>query len=117
MKDIITKYNLTGECQIDIPKVIAQWNNRCVILRWRDEYRIVEYVWRIGIKTGETTYKFAISEADAKHLITALKLNEEQSFLKSGKSYHTARTEAEAVIIEQQAYIKRLNKKVRAQKK
>lgn len=113
MKNVVTQFNQTGVCPINIEAVINQWNNRCSISRWQDTYKLIELVWRNGGTKGGTNIKVAISESDAKILIVRLNLNMEQSFLASGKTYRTARTEAESVIIEQMAYIKQANKKIR----
>lgn len=117
MKNVITQFNFSGECQINIDAVITQWNNRCSISRWGDTYRLIETIWRNGKTNGTTNIKVTISESAANTLIERLNLNMEQSFLKIGKTYRTAKTEAEAVIIEQIEYINLANKKIRSMNK
>jgi len=116
-KDFITKLNKTGKCEVNTDAIIAGWNNRCVLLRWEDDYRIMESIWRNGKTNGDVKFKIGITKEDAIKIIESLKLNEQQSFLRSGKSYRTAKTEAEAVIIEQMAYIKQANSKIRQLKR
>lgn len=113
MKDIIKKFNHSGDCEIYIDKVIKQWNNRCVLLRWGDEYILIEEIWFRGKNTGNKKFKFQISQSDADALIQRLNLVEEQSFFRSGKSYRTEKSEEIHVIREQQAYILKANAKIR----
>ena len=113
MKNIIKKFNQTGDCEIHIDQVIKQWNNRCVLLRWENTFRLVEEKWLHGKNTGNTIFKFQISRLDAELLILKLKLYEEQSFFASSKSYRTAISEVHHVIKEQQDYIKKANAKIR----
>lgn len=113
MKNIIKQFNVSGNCEIFIDEIIEQWNNRCVIFRWVDEYRLVEEIWLLGKNTGRDKVKISINQSDARLLILKLNLVEEQSFLKSGKTYRTANSEAHHVIIEQAEYIKQANRKIR----
>lgn len=112
-QNIISVFKESGNCEIRIDEVVKQWDNRCLLMRWKDEFRIVEEVWYRGKNTGKTKFKLNISQADAYNLILKLNLVEQQSFLKSGKTYRTEASEANHVIVEMMAYIKIANKKIR----
>lgn len=90
MKDVVTKFNLTGECEIDISEVIKQWNLRWDISQWKDEYTLCRNNRKANNFT-KTDIKVRISTQDAHRLIAQLKLVQTRSpIFKSGSSWSKA---------------------------
>jgi hypothetical protein len=78
----ITEFHDTGPCGIDIEKAVKCWTKRCIISKWRDEYRIVRYSYKRHI-----ALKVTISVEDAKELISRLNLHELPGALNSGSTF------------------------------
>lgn len=75
MNKIVTDYQDTGICTIDIDRVVKKWNNLFFIAQWHDEYRLIKYKQK---NSPVTTLKITISEAQAKELAEKLKLTRVQ---------------------------------------
>lgn len=85
MKKIVTKFNKTGACEIDINLVKKQWNNQFTILQYDEKYTLIKY--RKNSK-GCVNLKVLISSEQAQELITELDLKcIEDSVFKKAKSY------------------------------
>lgn len=69
LEDAIMTMPQTGNCQIDIEKVIQCFDKNCLISRWHDEYRL----------HAESTLKVMISKENALQLIDKLSLHEIKS--------------------------------------
>lgn len=84
MENITIDFQDSGNCEIDVPKVVDQWNENCLISQWKDEYRLIE-----GIPdTEDTNIKLTISKAQAHELIVELDLvNERSPIFNSGSSW------------------------------
>jgi len=42
LKEAIIEMPVSGNCQIDVGKVVKLWHKKCFISRWHDEYTLVE---------------------------------------------------------------------------
>ena len=69
MKTAITNFVDVGECDIDLSLVIKKWTLLCRIIRYKDEYTLVEYTLK-----GKSKLKIKISEENANYLIKKLDL-------------------------------------------
>ena len=74
LDDIITDFQSTGDCEVDVDLVVAKWNHTWGIYQWKDQYRLIKHV-RLG--TPNTRIKVQIPIAQAKELIKRLKLDGE----------------------------------------
>lgn len=84
MKNIITQFNETGNCTIDVAKVAKVWTDKFSIYKYHEEYRL--------IKQGRwhNLVKVTISKEQAEMLIDKLKLLPIQStILRHVKTYRT----------------------------
>lgn len=103
MKNYIIEFKLTGEIDINISAVILQWNNRCSISQWKNEFTLSEDSWKSG-KRGNRS-KIKISFYSAFELIGKLNLRQEKSnMFNSGSVWRTAATERDYVMAEVQGY-------------
>jgi TATA-box binding protein (TBP) (component of TFIID and TFIIIB) len=84
--DIVTKFNDTGDCEINIDNVVKYWNNKFSISKFDNKYTLL-------IKgRGKENYnlKVQISARDAGGIINELNLIGVQSAIfTSGKTYIT----------------------------
>ena len=71
IEEIITKFNDTGNCEIDIDLAVSKWNKLFKILQWDNSYRLVKYKQH---NSSTTVIKIGISVEDAKELIKRLDL-------------------------------------------
>lgn len=69
MKKAITKYTLTGVCQIDRNIAIKRWNLLCRIYKQNDTYKLVEFTPK-----GKRKLKVEITKEDAEFIINNLML-------------------------------------------
>jgi hypothetical protein len=78
MGEIVTKFELTGICEVDVSEVVKQWDNAYwIISQWHDKYTLA------GPKT-----KVVISKQQAKEIIVELDLMPVQSKLfRNGKTW------------------------------
>lgn len=70
MKGIVTEYNMTGVCIIDVQKTCKMWNNQFGISRYHDKFTL----FINGKRKGTTNLKVVISKEQATELITELSL-------------------------------------------
>lgn len=82
LNNCITEFHDTGPCPIDIEKAVKCWTKRCIISKWKDEYRIIRYTHKTNV-----AMKVTISSEDAKILIEKLDLHELPSGLNSGSTF------------------------------
>lgn len=84
MKKLITEFNQTGDCKIDVAKVVKAWNDKFSISQYHEEYRLIKQ------GRGQNCAKVTISKEQAEILIDKLKLLPIQSgMLRFGKTYRT----------------------------
>jgi len=84
MKKLITEFNETGACEIDIAKVVKAWTDKFSISKYHEEYRLIKQ------GRGQNASKITISKEQAVLLIDKLKLLPIQSgLLRFGKTYRT----------------------------
>lgn len=87
MNKLITKFEITGECEIDVKKVVKAWNDRFVISQWHDEFTLCRHAKNAGNFT-KTNLKVRISKQQAKELIVELDLFPNLSeFFKNGTTW------------------------------
>jgi hypothetical protein len=84
MKKLITEFNQTGNCIIDVAKVVKSWNDNFSISQYHEDYKLVKQF------RGNSYAKVMISKEQAEILIDKLKLLPIQSgMLRFGKTYRT----------------------------
>jgi hypothetical protein len=84
MKKLITEFNQTGNCTIDVAKVVKAWTNKFSISQYHEEYRLIKQ------GRGQNCAKVTISKEQAEMLIDKLKLLPIQSgMLRHGRTYRT----------------------------
>jgi hypothetical protein len=76
LDDIVSDYQTTGECQVDLDLVVKKWNHTWLISQWQDEYTLCKFV-RMG--TPSMKINVRISTNQASELIDRLNLDHEQS--------------------------------------
>ncbi len=77
-ESVITDFQLTGECEINIQEVISQWDEGCFISQWHEAYTLC----------SKDSIKVSISKKDAHHLIGELDLIRVQSdVFKNGSTW------------------------------
>lgn len=82
MKKLITDFQTTGICQVNVNKVIKAWTHKFAILKYHDNYKL----YKKG--RGQNCAKVEISELQAKQIIEALKLKEiKDSMLVHARTY------------------------------
>ena len=76
LNNIITNFQTTGDCTVDVDLVCEMWNHNWFLAQWHDEsknqYRLIKMV-RLG--TPNTRIKVQISIEQAKEIIDRLKLD------------------------------------------
>ena len=83
MKRAVISVPITGECIIDVHKVIMYWTLLCRIERWKDEFYLREFTPK-----GKSRMKLRISTEDAMYIINILLLHEiPDPLFASGKTY------------------------------
>jgi len=88
MKKIITEFNQTGACEINLELVKQQWNNQFTILVYDEKFTLVKY--RKNSK-GSVNLKVEISKEQALELVDALQLKcITDTLFKKAKSYKTS---------------------------
>jgi hypothetical protein len=86
MEELIKTYNETGNCEVDVDKVVNTWNDKFSISQWNKEYRLIEQIKLLE----EPAYKVGISEEQALEIIFKLKLLPIQNgFFSSGKTWRS----------------------------
>lgn len=84
MKKLITEFNQTGNCTIDVVKTVKAWTDKFSISQYHEEYRLIKQ------GRGQNYAKITISKEQAEILIDKLKLLPIQSrMLRHGKTYKT----------------------------
>lgn len=84
MKKLISEFNQTGMCKLNVAKVVKAWTNKFSISQFQDEYKLVKNC------RGGNYQTVAISKEQADYLIEVLKLLPIQCTLfKNGKTYKT----------------------------
>lgn len=76
MKSIVTEFNETGVCRIDIEKVVRKWNKLWRISQWKDKFTLVKYKRK---DSPITTLKVQVSKEQAMILSDRLGLMRERS--------------------------------------
>ena len=86
MKDLITNFQTTGPCTVDVDKVAKAWNNEFSISQWEKDYRLI----RQDAKDPEICAKVTISNEQAEEIILKLNLLPIQSTIfRSGATYRS----------------------------
>lgn len=75
---LITRFNDTGECEVDVKEVIKKWNHLFLISQWKEEYTLLHQNKRATNFT-KTDLKVKISKRQAKEIIVELNLMPIQS--------------------------------------
>lgn len=70
MEELIKEFKETGNCIVDVDKVISSWNDKFCISQWHEEYRLIEYIELYK----EDAHKVGISKEQALEIIEKLKL-------------------------------------------
>ena len=87
MKNIVTKFNDVGICEIDVKLVSKNWNNNCSISVWSTD-GAKEYTLVIYSKRKKITTKVKISNEQANEIILKNNLVRIQSAIfRSGSTY------------------------------
>lgn len=84
LNDIVTDYQMDGDCQVDIDLVVKMWNHTWGIYQWAEQYRLIKMV-RLG--TESTALKVQISTEQAKQIIERLKLDGEKGMFASATTW------------------------------
>ena len=86
-KKIVTKFNLTGECNISVKNTIAQWDDDYFISQWKEEYTLCRKD-KDAENFTKTNLKVRISKLKAHELIGKLDLVcIDSPVFKSGKTW------------------------------
>lgn len=88
LKDVVTNYQLTGDCEVDIDLVVSKWNHTWGIYQWNTQYRLIKQV-RIGSSSNEI--KVQISESQANEIIDRLKLDAEDGMFLSAITWRQSK--------------------------
>lgn len=75
MESVIKVFNETGDCEIDIDKVVAQWNHLWWMSQYKDKFRLIKYLRK---DSPITRVKVGISTDQAQELIEKLELEGEK---------------------------------------
>jgi hypothetical protein len=78
MENIVTKFNITGECEISVDEAKKVWDKSWCVSQWKDEYTLCHHNRNMENFT-RTDFKVRISEIQAKELMRDLKLVSEKS--------------------------------------
>ena len=84
LNDIVTNFQSTGNCEVDVDLVCEKWNHTWGVYQWRDTYRLIKMV-RLG--TPNTRIKVSISPEQAKEIIDRLKLDGESGGFSSATTW------------------------------
>lgn len=84
LNDIITDYQHTGNCQVDVDLVVKKWNHTWGIYQWGEQYRLIKML-RLG--TESNIIKVQISGEQAKELINRLNLDGERGMFLSATTW------------------------------
>lgn len=76
--EIVTKFNQTGACEIDINNLIKYWNNSFILSQWNEEFTLVKYKNK-SFRVRE--FKIQIDGKTANELIKQLGLMQGKSEL------------------------------------
>jgi hypothetical protein len=71
MSELITQYQTTGPCTLDIDLLEKLWDHRFMLYDYENTYRFIKYLRR---GSGCTEIKCDISNEQAQEIITRLKL-------------------------------------------
>jgi len=75
---LVTKYNLTGECEINVKLVAKKWNDRFWISQWHEEYTLCRHA-KNASNFSKTNLKVRIPKQQAHELIGSLNLIDDKS--------------------------------------
>jgi len=82
LESVLKTMPYTGECDVDIEKAVAIWDNSFSISQWKDQYSLVKFY-----PDGDYG-KVTISKEQAHELIGKLNLFDEQSpIFRSGRTW------------------------------
>lgn len=85
--NIVTKFEIVGECDVNVAEVVKQWDEHWCISQWKDEYRLCHHN-RNADNFTRTDLKITISKQQAKEIIVELDLVPEPSpVFVSGKTW------------------------------
>ncbi len=85
MKELITKFEQTGICEVDVDKVVKVWTDKFSISQYRHKFTLVKN------SKKDNCEKTEISAEQANQIISRLNLVPIQSCLfVNGKTYRTA---------------------------
>ena len=84
LDDIVTNFQSTGDCEVDVDLVCKKWNHTWGIFQWEEQYRLIKHV-RLG--TPNTRIKIQIPVSQAKEIITKLKLDGENGGFASATTW------------------------------
>jgi glucan phosphorylase len=85
MKELITEFNETGICKVDVKKVSKKWNNKMGVSQYGDEFYLEKF------RRGESRAKVKISKEQALGIIKEANLLPiRDSFFKRATSYKRA---------------------------
>lgn len=73
MKDVVTKFEDFGECEVDVSKVCEQWNDDCGISESFENFKLFHHNPESDNFT-KTDFKVEISAKQANEIIDRLKL-------------------------------------------
>lgn len=84
MNKLVTGFNLTGECTVNVKEAVRRWGKTWIISQWQDKYTLCH-----------RRLKVQISKQQAKEIIVELDLVPVQSeVFRSGKTWMTAERQA-----------------------
>ena len=76
IKDILVEFNNTGDCKVDVDKLVDGFTNLFYIIQWYEQYTLIQSNVR-----GATTGRVQISEEQARQIINRLSLESTCSLL------------------------------------
>ena len=83
MEDIVTEYNITGTCVVDVDRVVKKWNHLWTLSQWKETIRLVKMLRK---DSSIRALKVEISNEQATDLIKRLDLVNRPSGLFSSAS-------------------------------
>jgi len=88
ISDIVTNFQSTGNCEVDVDLVCSKWNHTWFLTQWvnRDEnkFTLCKQL-RIGVESFPV--KLTISVEQAEEIIERLTLDKESTMFNSGKTW------------------------------
>lgn len=88
LNDIVTNFQSTGNCEVDVDLVCDKWNHTWCLNQWVNEdenkFTLIKFK-RLG--TPNTRIKVQISIEQAQQIIDKLKLDREDTMFRSGKTW------------------------------